>query len=875
MKKINKIVVLLLLLIILMQNTISLANVVNIGEIKYLERGEQGFYSIQYWNDDDECWYYIIYSRTYYTDNNGEKRIAYCINPDKMGIGWIDDEYEGYDATIEGKLTDERLWRVYKNGYPYVSPEELGVETEDDAYLATKQAAYCIIKGRTEDDVYDYYRAGTTSIDGEDADEISRRGQKVVDAIYDLVNIGYNGTEEMNGVQIEPIGKIKREPNYSNYDSQEYIIKNQKDTIVTIENITNAPEGTYITDEFGNERATFNGGEKFKIMIPRCKIDKDFQIEVDYKSTCKNYSIYYAKSTIEGTQDYLLSAQKYDDEQGKLICLVNAHKSSFEIIKKDADTKEPIEGVTFNVSYENGEEIGNFITDQKGKITLENLSPGKIIIKEIEAGEAYIISESSTMHTIEYDSTYNITIYNKSRRGELEILKVDKDNNEQVLPNVEFELIDKNDKSIARETTDEEGKIIFKNIKIGDYRLRETKALENYNLIEDQNVTIQENQTISITVENEKKKGKIRIVKIDKENNEIRIPNVEFEILDEEENYIETLITDDEGIAESSDLPIGNYKIKETKTDDKYILEDSILEVEVKEGKMEELKVENERKKGKIKIIKISKDDNKLNLKQAGSPIADVKFEIYSEDDILIDTVVTDEDGIAITKELISGKYKIKEIEAGKWYILNEDTYEIELNQNEQIAEITIENEPANPQIEIKKEGPQKASSGEEIKYEFEILNTGNTDIQDFVWYDFLPYERAKITKFSTGTYNQEIIYKIYYKTNKKDDYILLKDNLNSRENNYIDISEINLEEEEKITEIKVEFGDVKKGFNSETKPHMYLKLNQDLIDNTEFINEAILDGYYQEYKLTSEDSVITVVINKKEEEKRLPRTGF
>ena len=102
-----------------------------------------------------------------------------------------------------------------------------------------------------------------------------------------------------------------------------------------------------------------------------------------------------------------------------------------------------------------------------------------------------------------------------------------------------------------------------------------------------------------------------------------------------------------------------------------------------------------------------------------------------------------------------------------------------------------------------------------------------------------------------------------------------MEQDLNSKINYYIDFSEIYLEEGEKIEEIKIEFGDVKEGFCSDICPYMIMKLSLNLEDNTEIINETILDGYYQEYKLTDEDTVTTIIIKEKDEPKRLPRTGY
>ena len=876
MKNIIKIISIIVILAILLQNTISVASVVSLGETTYIERAERGFYSIEHWSESKQMWQYVTYSRTYYTDDNGTKRLAYCMSPDKLGIGWISGEYDGYDTIIKEKLSDVKLWRVLKNGYPYVTLSELGVDYEDDGYLATKQAAYCIIKNMDADEVYDYYRVGTFPINGEDMDEIEERGQKVLDAIYKLVDIGNNGSEQMNGIKIKKVGDMKRDSNKSDYSSQEYVIENNnKDIEIKITEMHNEPKGSYIADVDGKSKNAFAGGEHFKIMVPTYTIKKDFTIRLDYESTCKNYPVYVAESTIDNTQDYILTIDKYEDEKGKINCEINSHISTFEIIKKDEDTNEPIANVEFNVKYEDGEEIGNFITDEDGKIILENLRPGKIVITEISADEAYIINETSSVHTIEFDTRSEVTIYNKARRGSLEIIKVDKDNNEVPLEGVEFSLIDKEGRTIETKTTDENGKITFDNIKIGEYILRENTTLDEYNLKEDQTVIIKENETTTITVENEKKKGQIEVIKVDKDNNNIKIPNVEFEVTDKDGSHIESIKTDQNGCAKTSMLPIGEYYIQEVKTGNNYILDDTIHQVIVNENEVSEIKIENQKKKGRIKIYKISKEDNNITHQEAGEPLSDVKFAIYNEEGELIEYLITDEEGYAISGELDVGKYIIQEIEAAKYYKISDEKYEIEITDNEETVEITIENDPSKPEIVVEKDGPEKAKSGEEIRYDFNIKNSGNTDVNDFTWFDFLPYEKARITKFSTGTYNQETLYNVYYKTNKYNEYILLRENLNSKVNNYIDISAINLADDEKITEIKICFGNVKEGFKSEESPYMILKLNQDLADNTEVINETILEGHYEEYKLTSEDSVTTIIINEEPDPKRLPRTGY
>ena len=61
------------------------------------------------------------------------------------------------------------------------------------------------------------------------------------------------------------------------------------------------------------------------------------------------------------------------------------------------------------------------------------------------------------------------------------------------------------------------------------------------------------------------------MIKVDKDNNEVKLEGVEFKVYDEDGNYIETLITDKNGEAVSSKLRIDKpYTVQETKTLEKY-----------------------------------------------------------------------------------------------------------------------------------------------------------------------------------------------------------------------------------------------------------------------------------------------------------------
>lgn len=874
MKKLAKIISLIIVIAILLQDATVLANVIDIGDISLIKRGDLGFYTIQYWNEDRDQWMYITYSKTYYIDKNGNQRIAYCVNPELDGVGWLPGEVEEYGATIDSKIENVNLWRVYRNGYPYVSIESLGVETEDDAYLATKQAAYFVIRNWPLSKVYDYFRAGETQINDQNLEDTYRRGQKVVDAIYKLVEIAYYGEQKIPTISISSDNNFQQDEK-ENYYSKQYSLGNiNNEMTLTVGKIENAPEGTFIADVNGDSKTIFKDVDKLKIMVPKEKIDKTYNIKVNYDVSLKNYPVYYAKSHNNNSQNYVVIGENNEISNQYFDCTVIGNKSNINILKIDEETKKPISDVKFSVKYKDGDKIGDFITDENGRINIENIKQGTVVITEELSNENYEVNVESKELELNYDTTYNLEITNKHKKGSLEILKIDKDDNSKKIQGVEFDLIDEEGNIVRHLITDENGVAYAENINTGNYVLKEVKTSEEYRLGKEHNIKIDWKEKLQLTIENEQKKGNIKIVKVDKDNNEIKLPNVEFELFNNNEK-IANLVTDENGEVQISDLPIGTYYIKEVRTNDLYVLKEEVLEIEVNDNETSELLIENEKIKGQIKIVKTSEDENKiLNLPQ-GTRLEGIKFNLYDSNNNFVEELITNEQGIALSNKLAKGKYFIKETETNKWYILNTNIYNVNISKDEEIVEVEITNKSKNPEVDITKTGPNIAYANQEIKYSFDIRNTGNVELEEFVWYDFLPYNYSRITKISTGTYNQNINYNVYYKTTNKEDYMVLAQNLNSKKNNYIDLTKIYLENDEKIAEIKFAYGTVDVNFSSEEKPNIYVKLYENLDENQEIVNQTILEGYHQKYKVCDEDATKTIIKVKKPELKKLPRTGF
>lgn len=229
------------------------------------------------------------------------------------------------------------------------------------------------------------------------------------------------------------------------------------------------------------------------------------------------------------------------------------------------------------------------------------------------------------------------------------------------------------------------------------------------------------------------------------------------------------------------------------------------------------------------------------------------------------------------SRELELGKYYVKELDTGsKYYLLNEEIYTVEILEDGDNKIITIANEETNTKVTVEKSGTIEIKPGDFVNYTFSNLgNASNTYLDEFKWFEYIPTNYIRIKSITTGTWNQDLLYKVYYKTNKSEDYILLKKDLKTSENYELDFKEIKLREYEYITELYFDFGRVDIGFKEIISPTIQAKSIEDIENGETFTNCTKTVGKY--FDIISEaESKWTTVVHKLEEkhEKVLPRTG-
>lgn len=149
---------------------------------------------------------------------------------------------------------------------------------------------------------------------------------------------------------------------------------------------------------------------------------------------------------------------------------------------------------------------------------------------------------------IEWKTNTETIIENELKKGQINIIKVDEEDNEVKLQGVEFEVLDEKGNILEKIITDEKGKALTKKYPIRDFEkltLREVKTLEEY-VLNDNPITIKltADKVTDVTIKNEKIKGKVEITKVDKKDNSKFLEGAKFGLYDENNNLIETLITD-------------------------------------------------------------------------------------------------------------------------------------------------------------------------------------------------------------------------------------------------------------------------------------------------------------------------------------------
>ena len=541
--------------------------------------------------------------------------------------------------------------------------------------------------------------------------------------------------------------------------------------------------------------------------------------------------------------------------------------------------REPLAGVEFLVTDSSGAVVGPnngvYTTGEDGRVVISGLTPGTTITaRETRTVDGFVLDGSPQSILIKEGEVQTLTFWN-SREGGVELVKVSAADKTQRLPDAVFEIRRASDDALVDTVTTGDTGTVFAPLDEGDYYALELESPSGFQLDATRHYfSVQDGEVTQEIIENEAISG-ILLHKVDSTTGE-GIPGVSFILYDSGHNPIDQQTTDDRGYAWFENLEGGSRFYLRELENEGYIPDTQEKTIYVKSGETTEVTWENTPITGQIQITKTSEDYNSINGWPAGTPIPNTEFEIYNyRTGNLVDTIVTDKNGVAVSKPLPLGRYKIVESKAADFYGLDKTPIEVEIEFAGQIVKAAMTNKSLYTNVSIKKTGYVEVMPGQTLRYDFtNIANNSTTALESFYWRDTLP-TYAHLQKIVTGTWNVQGSYKIVYKTTLSGDtYRVLADNLSTQQNYVLDASPaaLGLASGEKVTEFMVVFGIVPANFRQVEAPVVYCTASQWLTGGSQIVNQADVGGVHDGQWIMATSRWVTRVYKPAQP---LPRTGY
>lgn len=447
---------------------------------------------------------------------------------------------------------------------------------------------------------------------------------------------------------------------------------------------------------------------------------------------------------------------------------VTVTKQDYEKGHAQGDAK--LGGAVYGL-YKGDELVAQYTTDSNGSFTTDYFVCGTDwTVREISPSEGYLLNDTVYRvgadprdYNIEYNTAPDMMVMEQVIKGKISIIKHTDDGETQIETpekGAEFQIYLKSSGSFVNADKDERDTIVcdedgFASTKLlpyGFYTVHQTKGWNGREKITDFDVFINtDGKTYKFLINNKNFESYLKVVKLDKETGkQIAYEGTAFEIYDSNNHRItmqytypqvtsiHTFYTNKDGyLITPEKLPHGDYTLKEVQAPYGYVLDDTPVPFSITQENSStdtgvtvvKVKARDVAQKGVINITKTgeifsSVEENKslYTPKYSVGNLKGAVFEIHAAEDIttldgtvryeqgsLVDTITTDDDGVAKSKELYLGKYTVIEKTAPNGYVHNAAKYDAELiyaGQNVSVTStaVSVYNDRQKVAVSLKKE---------------------------------------------------------------------------------------------------------------------------------------------------------------------------
>ena len=646
----------------------------------------------------------------------GDKTV-FCIEPMQLFTEGLDYHEDTAKWDELSEQTRQAIWEISYYGYSYP-----GHQTEK-YYTATQ----CMIWQAVTGTWYQPYEMDGTTI-------------------YDISG----EMAEINRLRSQPQGR----PSFNNQT-----VKMGLNSPVTLTD-TKGTLGNYSITNANGINASVDGNN-LTVAITSENYDKSITFSRNFSA--RDVNVIYGSA---GYQRVIWLASRRDPSPDFKLNF-ELRYADIEVEKQDVETGNKTQGdATFNgATFAIKDASGNVletITTNGSKAKSKKYPVGTTLhVCEVTSPEGYLKNESCNSVTLKDSgdstpSTFGTTIKDQVIKGRIEIAKsIDKDKYGLFQSNIQkpgkgfkFDIILKSTgKVVSTLETDEDGRAISDYLPYGTYIVKE-QSTTGYDTLKPFEVKIdQNNKTYFYNIYNDTIKAELTIYKTDSETGK-RIPaaDVEFKIKDADGNFVtqevtypkkyttDVFKTDEDGSVHlPSPLKFGEYKLVEIKAPYGYVLKETEIPVNV-DGSSTEIfmNFDNKTQKGQVYVEKSGEmlsgaKESKTDYGKLYTPVykekylSGVTYEITAREDIVtpegtvwfhkgdvVDTFTTG-DGITTSSLLQLGKYSIKETATQTGFVLDENTYDFDIEYAGQMIDV----------VEIK-----KAYVNERQKLDLQITKT-------------------------------------------------------------------------------------------------------------------------------------------------------